>query len=317
MRTLLIVSGGDSPGINTALYRFSVLAEHAGDQVVGAIGGFEGAVAGHLVDLRSELLAPFVAQGGSYLASSRLPIMNDPLNRVKLVETISRLQINNIVLFGGDGTLRHLPPILADMGIACIGIPTTIDNDVPGTQETIGFDTACNAAHSVIDGLLATGRALPGRIFSVETLGGHTGFLALAIAYSVGASAVLIPEFEFDMAWLVERLKTACADGMALLILSEGVQASRTLMHDFQEKYGLRVRDTRLGHGQRGAAPSYRDRALAFRMIDMAHQVLHDGATAGTIVVGQNGQLNLCEDMINSLPMRQPDRQCYEKINHL
>ena len=166
--------------------------------------GLKGLLPGICLICAQSCLRHLSAQGGSHLASSRKKIMNDPLNRVKLIETISRLQIDNIVLFGGDGTLRHLPPILADMGIACIGIPTTIDNDVPGTEETIGFDTACNAAQAVIDGLLATGRALPGRIFSVETLGGHTGFLALAIAYSANASAVLIPEFDFDEGWLVE-----------------------------------------------------------------------------------------------------------------
>jgi 6-phosphofructokinase 1 len=314
---LLIVSGGDSPGINPALYRFTVLAERDGDQVVGAVGGFAGAVAGHLVDLRSDLLAPFVSQGGTYLASSRELIMNDPLNRVKLVETISRLQIDNVVLFGGDGTLRNLPPILADMGITCIGIPTTIDNDVPGTEATIGFDSACNAALRTIDGLLATGRALPNRIFSVETLGGHTGFLALAIAYAASASAVLIPEIEYDERWLAERLIAAQAEGMALLVLSEGVETSRTLVQDLHERYGLRVRDTRLGHGQRGAPPTHCDRTLAFQMIDVAYRALHQGASGGTVVAGVDGCVRLLETTIADLPARQPDRGLYDQINDL
>jgi len=317
MRTLLIVSGGDAPGINSALYHFTALAEGAGDQVVGAVGGFAGAVAGHLVDLRLDLLAPFVAQGGSYLASSRQLTMNEPLNRVKLIETISRLQIDNIVLFGGDGTLRNLPPILDDMGIGCVGIPTTIDNDVPGTEATIGFDSACNAALGVIDGVVASGRALPGRIFSVETLGGHTGFLALAIAYATSASAVLIPEIEFDERWLAERLVTAQSDGTVLLVLSEGIETSRTLVHSLHETYGLRVRDTRLGHGLRGAVPTYRDRTLAFQMAEAAYSALCDGAKVGTVVEAEDGCVRLIEAMITDLPARQPDRQLYDQINGL
>lgn len=317
MRTMLIVSGGDAPGINAALYRFTVLAEQHGDQVVGAVGGVAGAVAGHLIDLRAALLSPVMALGGSFLTSSREPTLNDPLNRVKLIETVSRQRIDNIVLFGGDGSLRHIPPVLQDMGITCVSIPTTIDNDVPGTEETIGFDSACNAAHQVIDGILATARALPGRIFSVETLGGSTGFLALEIAYSSGAQVVLIPEYEYAEDWLVERLKmTVRANGSALIILSEGVAVSRTLVETMQAQHGLRIRDTRLGHGQRGAVPTQRDRWLAYRMVDTAFAGLRDHVTVGTTVL-QNGRVSFCEDIVTNFESRVPDRQLYASINGL
>ncbi len=317
MRTMLIVSGGDAPGINTALYRFSILAEQHGDQVVGAVGGIAGAVDGHLTDLRSAMLAPLTSVGGSFLASSREPVLNNPLHRVKLIETISRQRVDNIVVFGGDGSLKHIPLILQDMGIVCVGIPTTIDNDVPGTDETIGFDSACNAAHQVIDGVLATGRALPGRIFSVETLGGSTGFLALEIAYTCGAQAVLIPEFDYEEEWLVERLTTmARLNGAALVVLSEGVAASRTLVETLQTQHNLRVRDTRLGHGQRGAPPTQRDRWLAYRMVDAAFAGLHDRVKLGTTVI-QHGQVSLCEVLVTNLETRFPDRQLYARINGL
>jgi len=281
------------------------------------VGGLAGAVNGHLTDLRSELLAPVVGLGGSFLASSREPVLTDPLNRVRLIETISRQQIDNIVLFGGDGTLRTIPPILADMGLACIGVPTTIDNDVPGSEETIGFDTACSAASGVIDGLLTTARALPGRVFSVETLGGHTGFLALEIAYVANAQAVLLPEYPYEVDWLVERLHLGVQrDQAALVVLSEGIRGSRTLVDTLQQDYDLRVRDTRLGHGQRGANPTHHDRVLALHMMDLAYAALSEGRTQGTTVV-QQGCMMLIDDLINELPARQPDRQLYEQINGL
>jgi 6-phosphofructokinase 1 len=317
MRTLLIVSGGDAPGINAALYHFTCLSEQAGDYVVGAVGGVAGAVNGHLVDLHSEALAPVRGLGGTYLTSSREPVLRDAMNRLKLIQTISRQSIDQIVLLGGDGSLRHIPPILAEMGIACVGVPTTIDNDVPGTDETIGFDSACNAAHTVIDSLLATARALPGRIFSVETLGGSTGFLALDIARTAGAHAVLIPEYDYDESWLVDRLKWAVREyKLALLVLSEGVPASRTLVEDMQQRYNLRIRDTRLGHGQRGVAPTHRDRWLAQAMAEAAYTGLRDGLKSGTVAM-QHGQITLCEGMVIGFPTRQPDRRLYEQINGL
>ncbi len=317
MRTLLIVSGGDAPGINAAIYAFTRLSEQSGDHVVGAVGGLAGAVDGHLVDLHSDIVAPLCGLGGTYLTSSREPVLKDAMNRLKLIQTISRQSIDNIVLFGGDGTLRNIPPILAEIGLASVGIPTTIDNDVPGTDETIGFDSACNAAHHVIDGLLATARALPGRIFSVETLGGTTGFLALDIARTAGAHAVLIPEIEYDDTWLAGRLKEAARQHrLALLVLSEGVAASRTLVENMQQQHNLRIRDTRLGHGQRGVAPSYRDRSLAQAMAAAGYTGLHSGVKAGVVAM-QHGQIALCEEFIANFPPRQPDRRVYEQINGL
>jgi 6-phosphofructokinase 1 len=263
------------------------------------------------------MLAPVRGLGGTYLVSSREPVLKDAMNRLKLIQTISRQSIDNIVLFGGDGSLRHIPPILAEIGLACIGVPTTIDNDVPGTEETIGFDSACNAAHTVIDGLLATARALPGRIFSVETLGGSTGFLALDIARTAGAHAVLIPEYDYGESWLVDRLKWAIREHkLALLVLSEGIQSSRTLVDEMQQRHNLRIRDTRLGHGQRGTIPGHRDRWLALAMVRAAYAGLRDGVKSGMVAM-QNGQIILCEGMAADFPARQPDRSTYNQINGL
>jgi len=317
MKTLLVVSGGDAPGINTALLQYTRLARQNGDEIVGAVGSFAGVLDGRIIDLQPEMIAPVAGLGGSYLASSREPVLRDPQNRQKLSEILTSHQIDNVVVFGGDGTLRNIPPILNDMGIACIGIPTTIDNDVPGTEMSIGFDSACNFAYQTIDNLLATARALPGRIFSVETLGGNTGLLALDIAAGSGAHAVLVPEYAYSDDWLIQRLKDAVQrEQYALVILSEGVATSRTLVEDIQEKSGLKIRDTRLGHGQRGTPPSHRDRVLASEMAQAAYDALPAGTTMGTMVVS-GGKINLQAGKLADLPPRLPDQSLYNQVNGL
>ena len=317
MKTLLVVSGGDAPGINTALYHFTQLAEANGDQVVGTMHGFAGALNGEFVrSLSRHDLAGVMTLGGSYLTSSRTPVLQIEDNRTQLVKMLTYEGIDNVVLLGGDGSLRYIPPILRDLGIACIGIPTTIDNDVPGTEQTIGFDTACNFAHHSIDGILATARALPGRVFSVETLGGNTGMLALDIAYAAGAHAVLVPEYAFDLASVSRRiiLKALKRDRFALIVLSEGIPNARTFPEDFFKLTGDKVRDTRLGHAQRAVAPSHTDRLLAMRMAEAAYAALRGGTMWGT-VVAQANQIIMYYGDLRKLPPRLPDRRRYDTIN--
>jgi 6-phosphofructokinase 1 len=319
MNTLLVVSGGDAPGINTFLYEYTRLMSPTPRQniVLGAVGGFAGVLSDHILRLNPKILTAHRGLGGSYLASSRDPVLKDATNRTRFGEILSQHDVDNVILLGGDGSLRNILPTLRELGVACIGIPATIDNDVPGTEQTLGFDTACNFAHHTLDGLLATARALPGRVFSVETLGGNTGMLALDIAYAAGAHAVLVPEYAYDAAWLVERVEWALQrDRFALIVLSEGIANARTFAEDFQERSGHKVRDTRLGHGQRAVAPSHRDRMLAISMAAAAHDALHSGVTAGTIVV-RVGQIALHEGSLADLPAQHPNRRLYNAVNGL
>jgi 6-phosphofructokinase 1 len=317
MKTLLIVSGGDAPGINAALWHYTRIARANNDQMFGVLGGFAGALAEKIVPLSPELLAPFVGQGGTYLPSSREPVLAQPDALPRLKSILYAHGIDNLVLFGGDGTLRHIPPLLRDAGIPCIGLPTTIDNDVPGTERTLGHDSACNYAYPAIEGILATGRALPGRIFIVETLGGNTGFLALAIAHGAGAHAALLPEYPYNDAWLAERLTNAVRDdGYALIVLSEGMPTKSALMNDIPQWTGIRVRDTRLGHAQRGGPPSHIDRALAADMARMAFDALHSGVQTGTIVV-RGDRVLLQDGVLTGLPAREPDVVLYQRVNGL
>ncbi|PJF41753.1 MAG: ATP-dependent 6-phosphofructokinase [Phototrophicales bacterium] len=317
MNILAVVSGGDAPGINAALFHLSRLVESNDDVLYGASGGFLGLLNEQIVELSPTLLMPTIGSGGSYLPSSREPVLNGVSRRAKIKSILEKYAIDGIVLFGGDGTMRHVLPIVSVMAVPCIGIPTTIDNDVPGTDETLGFDSACNYAISAIDGILATAHGLPGRGFAVETLGGRSGILALQIARAVGAHAVLLPEYDFDEQWLVDRLRQALDKFQhALLVYGEGIASSRTLIDTLHSNHHLRLRDTRLGHAQRGSRPSYRDRWLANEMMDLVYQAFADGIQYGVVVI-HDGRLRLSETDIAHLPPKMPDRNRYERINDL
>ncbi|MBK8025818.1 MAG: 6-phosphofructokinase [Chloroflexi bacterium] len=317
MKILAVVSGGDAPGINAALWHFSRIAAAHGDMLVGADGGFPAAVNAPHVSLTPRILAPHVSLGGSFIASSREPVMRDPVARQALAARLQSEGIDGIFLFGGDGTLKHLPSILNEMGVACIALPTTIDNDVAATDRTLGFDSACNFAYASIDGAMATGRALPGRIFTVETLGGGTGHLALAIGYAVGAHAVLAPEIPFELDWLADRVRSALsADGYALVVHSEGVPQSRELPALISERVGVRVRDVHLGHAQRGGSPTHLDRALAASWATAAYQAFASGTRRGTLLE-QRGAHVLFEGDLNTFPAPSIDRTHYDQINGL
>lgn len=315
MKTLIVVSGGDAPGINTALYNYATLAHRNGDQVVGAMGSFEGILKDQIIPLTPRELAPFAGQGGTFLVTSRTPVLKDSANHQQLKTVLKNHNIDNLVLLGGEGTLTNIPDILKSLGIACIGIPATIDNDVPGTEQTIGFASACNFAHNTIDGLLSTARALPGRIFSVETLGGYTGFIAMDIAYVVGAHALLIPEYDFDLARVAKQLQAAVDRyQVGLVVLSEGITDSPTFAEQMQNRIGERVRATVLGHGQRGTTPDHQDRKLAVQMTECAYQALRANKRVGTVVV-KDGRVQLHEGTISTFPRRVPDRAIYDSIN--
>jgi 6-phosphofructokinase 1 len=315
VKTLIVVSGGDAPGVNTFISHFTSLATTNGDLVVGGVGGFQGVLDGHIVPLKPVLITPWIGQGGSYLQSSRKPVLNAPEAQKNLTELLVNHKIDNLLLLGGDGTQRNLAPLMEAWGITCVGIPTTIDNDVPGTEQTIGFDSACNFAHHTIDGLMATAHSLTGRIYIVETLGGHTGFLALNIALASGAHGVLVPEYEYTGEWLGRRLHEAVKrDNYALLVLSEGVADSRHLAEHIAEWTNTYTRDTRLGHGQRGAIPSHRDRLLAAHMAQTAYTALRNGMKTGTVVV-QSGQVMLHQGTLVGQPVPLPDRTSYNFVN--
>lgn len=317
MRTLFVVSGGDAPGINAALYQGAMLAAQYGDETLGVQGGFAGLLNEQIVPFTPHDMIHWLAMAGTYFQSSRDPVLAQAEAQDKLSQVLKKHQIDSIILFGGNGTLRYIPPLLERWGVACIGLPTTIDNDVPGTDLTLGFDSACNFAYSVVDGMRATGHALTGRIFTLETLGGDTGYLALEIARGAAADVVLLPEYEYDPVWAADRLKDAISrQGQALLVYSEGLKGKNELLDLIPKRTGIRVRDSHLGHAQRGGVPSHRDRALAADMVRKAYTSLQDGVRTGVMVV-RDGQTILHPGILEATAPQPPNQTLYNQINGL
>ena len=216
MKTAIVVSGGDAPGINAAIEAYARLAWRHDSQVLGVQGGFAGLLAGEMAALDGARLALLAGRGGSILRSSREPVLSEATARERLQAVIGENEIDRLLIFGGDGTLQHVLPLLETWGVGAIALPTTIDNDVAGTEYTLGHDSACNFAIQAVDGIRATANALPGRIFLLETLGAPSGHLALSVAQASGAQAVLLPEYDFERDWLAERLKTGGKRGRVM-----------------------------------------------------------------------------------------------------
>ncbi len=317
MKTLFVVSGGDAPGINNVLGNYVRLAAQNGDTALGTEGGFPGLLENRIMPLNYDALIPWMGRGGSLLASSRDPVLNQAEAGDRIKAILRDNAVDNIVLFGGNGTLRYIPPLLRNWGIPCVGLPTTIDNDVPGTEMTLGFDSACNFAYHAIDGTTATAHALRGRIFLVETLGGTCGNLALAVAHGADAHAVILPEYSYEDTWLSERITGVLnSDGYALVVICEGARGARTLADDIPKWTGTRVRDVRLGHAQRGGNASHCDRVLAADMAHTAYDALKNGLQTGIICV-TNNRVAIHEGGLEQFQLSAPDRTLYNYINGL
>lgn len=316
-RLAILTSGGDSPGTNAAIEAATRQASACGAELLGVRGGFAGLADGQVHLLTLAEVDGIAARGGTILGTSRDRTIADEEGRQRLLRTLERERIAGLVLLGGDGSIRYGATALAEMGVASIAIPCTIDNDVPGTDRTIGFDSACNRAMGLVDGIRDTAQALAGRMFLLETLGGHTGFIALAVAEAAQADLVLLPEYPVDLDRAAERLRRRVqAQGYALAVASEGAGDVHSMATYLAEAAGHRIRLTSLGHAQRGGSPSYFDRWLARRCAELAVSGLLSGQSACmTASEGYNVQLVSLTDVCSG--QKQPDRSVYERINGL
>ena len=317
MKTAIVVSGGDAPGINAVIDNFARLARSAGDEVIGVQDGFAGLLDGRVAAFDLALLSVMAGRGGSILRSSREPVLSQAGARERLRDVMRRHEIENLLLFGGDGTLQHVLPLLESWAVPCVALPTTIDNDIAGTDYTLGHDSACNFAIHAVDGVRATAHALPGRIFMLETLGAPSGHLALAIAYASGAQAVLLPEYDIDMDWLASHLESVVSrEGYAIAVLSEAVPDIDRIVAEVPQRTGIRLRYTALGHAQRGADASHRDRVVARDMSRLAWRAFKDGLTSG-VVVSRDGALALHKGSLPPGNKAPPAYDLYALVNGL
>lgn len=286
----ILTSGGDAPGMNAVIRAVTRTSIANGIEVLGILHGYAGLIANDFKVLTARDVDGLLMKGGTILYTARCEEMFDPEYRQRAADNCRFLGIDGLVCCGGDGTFRGAQE-LSRLGVPCICVSGTIDNDIPCTDYTIGFDTACNTAITAIDKLRDTMQS-HARCSVVEVMGRHHGHLALAVGASVGAAAILVPEdpgnFEQDV---VEKIRTGRINGRNhhIIIVAEGYHMSCQQVADkIVEETGVDTRITILGHVQRGGSPTSQDRVMAIKMGCAAVEALMAGKTQRVIVLRDN-----------------------------
>jgi 6-phosphofructokinase 1 len=283
----VFTSGGDSPGMNAAIRAVVRTAVFHNIKVTGIMGGYDGLVNDRTRDLGPRDVSNIIQRGGTMLRSARCEAFKDPEGRRKAKETLDRHGIEALVAIGGDGTFAGAMKLLEEHGVRTVGLPGTIDNDLAGTDYSIGYDTALNTAIEVIDRIRDTASSHD-RLFFVEVMGRDTGFLALASAVGAGAEFVMVPEKNESIEGLVDALSHAAqSKSSSIVVIAEGDEEGGAFDIARKVKERFTHYDTRvavIGHMQRGGSPSASDRLIASRSGVAAVEALMQGM--GNIMIG-------------------------------
>ncbi|MFC1939180.1 6-phosphofructokinase [Chloroflexota bacterium] len=284
----ILTSGGDAPGMNACI-RAAVRAALANNlEIVGIRWGYAGLMNGDIVTLDRRSVANIIHHGGTILGTARSEEFRTEGGRMKAINVLQQKGIDGLILIGGDGTFRGGTLLSQESGISVVGVPGTIDNDCYGTDYTIGFDTAINTALEAIDRIRDTATAHD-RLFFVEVMGRHTGFIALESGIAGGAEELLIPEVPMSIDELGRRLQENFKEGKrsAIVVVAEAEHPGVTfqISREVKKKAGFDSKICVLGHIQRGGAPTARDRVLASRLGAAAVQALIDGK--GGYMIGE------------------------------
>ena len=293
-RVAVLTSGGDSPGMNAAIRAVVRSTIYHKAEAIGIMRGYSGLLQRQFVGLQSHSVSKIISQGGTFLKSSRCPEFKEPEVRAQAYEIIREADIDALIVIGGDGSFTGANLLYQEFGLSVVGIPGTIDNDIYGTDYTVGFDTAVNTAVTAIDKIRDTADS-HNIIFFVEVMGRDSGFIALNTAISCGAEAALIPEIHTDIGKLcnyleIERRKNKSS---GIVIVAEGEDCGGAIEVAEKVKVVLPSYETRvttLGHIQRGGAPTNSDRVLASILGCEAVNALMAGKSG--VMVGQiNGEV--------------------------
>ncbi|WP_070120525.1 6-phosphofructokinase [Bacillus marinisedimentorum] len=286
----VLTSGGDSPGMNAAIRAVVRKAIFHDIEVYGIYYGYQGLINGDIEKLDLGSVGDIIHRGGTKLYTARCEDFKTKEGQLKGIEQLKKFGIEGLVVVGGDGSFRGAEK-LTEHGFPCIGVPGTIDNDIPGTDFTIGFDTALNTVINAIDKIRDTATSHE-RTYVVEVMGRNAGDIALWSGLADGAETILIPEIDYDMDEVVARLNRGHERGKrhSIILLAEGVGSGVEFGKKVEEATQFETRVTVLGHIQRGGSPSAFDRVLASRLGAKAVELLLDGK-AGRMVGIQNNSL--------------------------
>ncbi len=286
----VLTSGGDSPGMNTAIRAVVRKAIYHGFEVYGIYQGYTGLISGNIKKLEVGSVADIIHRGGTMLYSARCEAFKTEEGRLQAVNQLEKFGIEGLVVIGGDGSFRGAAK-LTELGFPTIGIPGTIDNDIPGTDFTVGFDTALNTVIDAIDRIRDTATSHE-RPFIIEVMGRDAGDLGLWSGLAGGAESILVPEQTEDIENVIKRLEQGVKRGKkhSIIVVAEGVGSAKEIADKIKEQADMETRVTVLGHIQRGGSPSGFDRVLASRLGAKAVDLLIEGK-AGRMVGIQNNQI--------------------------
>ena len=313
----VLTSGGDAPGMNAVVRSVVRTALTNGLNVKGIMHGYNGLIEGEIIDMNIRSVSEIIHRGGTVLYTARSPKFKTEEGIQLAVENCKKFGIDGIVVIGGDGSFRGARD-LSLHGIPCIGVPGTIDNDISCTEYTIGFDTAMNTVVQMVDRLRDTAQSHE-RCSVVEVMGRRAGWIALHTGIAVGATAVLVPEVEFDLKKdVIEKIHLTQQTGKKhfIIVVAEGVGQVTEIAKEIEELTGIESRATILGHVQRGGRPTVRDRVMASQMGHAAVNLLLEGVGNRVVAFKNNHIVNF--DIYEALQMtKEFDLQSYEMLNDI
>lgn len=308
----VLTSGGDAPGMNAAVRAVVRTALSKGMEVYGIRRGYNGLINGDIFKMDERSVSDIIHQGGTILYTARCPEFRTQEGVAKAKAKCDEVGIEGLVVIGGDGSFRGAADLSA-MGMLCIGIPGTIDNDISCTDYTIGFDTAMNTAMELADKLRDTSQSHD-RISVVEVMGRGAGHIAVNTGVACGATDIITKEVPYDLDTIAKGMLEKKAKGKQnfVVIVAEGIGHAQEIATTLQEKTGIEARATILGHVQRGGSPTLRDRVEATRMGYYAVELLEQGI--GNRVVGIKNSEIVDYDIQEALSMTKPYD---EKLHHI
>jgi 6-phosphofructokinase 1 len=294
-RIAVLTSGGDAPGMNAAIRAVARHGYHRGLEVIGIGHGFEGLILGEFRALQPRDVGNIIQRGGTILGSSRSHAFRTPEGRERAARRLRDAGIEGLVVCGGNGTFAGAAALGEHWDGRIVGVPCTIDNDIFGTDTTVGYDTAINTALDAIDKIRDTAEAQE-RVFLVEVMGRHCGAIALDVALAGGAVAALVPEADADYDLLVSFLGNVAASGRtsSIIVVAEGDQhgGAFNVAKQLEPHIQSDIRVTVLGHIQRGGSPTAASRVLGTRLGVAAVNALIDGKT-GVMTAVRGNQIEL------------------------
>ena len=284
----VLTSGGDSPGMNAAIRAVVRKAIFHGLEVYGVYNGYAGLIEGKIKKLELGSVGDTIHRGGTMLHTARCPEFKTMEGQHKAIGQLKTCDIHGLVVIGGDGSYRGAQK-LAELDFPTIAIPGTIDNDIPGTDFTIGFDTALNTVVEAIDKIRDTATSHE-RIFVIEVMGRHAGDIALWSGLAGGAESILIPEEPIDIHQVISKVNRGYNRGKkhSIIVVAEGVASAFDIARQMKEIGKLDTRVTVLGHIQRGGSPTATDRVLASRMGAKAVELLLEGKSGRAVGIQNN-----------------------------